>query len=171
VLKTGGTATIIAPYWSNPCAYGDPTHQWPPVTEWAPLYWNRDWRAANAPHAGYTCDFDTVTGFGFDSRIQIGAGQQQLAHVRHVEQARILARPIVLGDDPFILDRHVIARKRHHPCPARTVPAIQRQRVQRQVFDVFFGVLVSHLGNPRQNKAVLRRPQAPPRYCPLCRVT
>jgi SAM-dependent methyltransferase len=83
VLKTGGTATIIAPHWSNACAYGDPTHQWPPVTEWAALYWNAAWRASNAPHAGYTCDFDTVTGFGFDSRIQAWNQERQMFGLAH----------------------------------------------------------------------------------------
>ena len=32
-----------------------------------------------------------------------------------VEQPGILARPQMLGDDAFILDRHLIARERHHP--------------------------------------------------------
>ena len=83
VLVPGGKATIIAPHWSNACAYGDPTHQWPPVTEWAALYWNQAWRAANAPHADYACDFDTVTGFGFDSRIQSWNQERQMFGLAH----------------------------------------------------------------------------------------
>ena len=43
------------------------------------------------------------------------AVDQQLAHVADVEQPRIFAGPEMLGDDPFILDRHLIARERHHP--------------------------------------------------------
>src|SRR5262245_40653975 len=58
VLIWGGTALIIVPHWTNACAYGDPTHQWPPMSEWAPLYWNKIWRDSNAPHTGFTCDFD-----------------------------------------------------------------------------------------------------------------
>jgi SAM-dependent methyltransferase len=66
ILKPKATALIITPAWSNERAYGDPTHQWPPVTSWTYLYLNKDWREGtptqkpNAPHTGYTCDFDAV---------------------------------------------------------------------------------------------------------------
>lgn len=67
VLKPGAKATIITPHWSNARAYGDPTHQWPAVSEWLYLYLNKDWRGANAPHTdkanwpqGYDCNFDAV---------------------------------------------------------------------------------------------------------------
>jgi SAM-dependent methyltransferase len=60
VLKPKATARIITPAWSNERAYGDPTHQWPPVTTWTYLYLNKDWRTVNAPHVDYTCDFDAV---------------------------------------------------------------------------------------------------------------
>ena len=100
----------------------------------------------------------------FDRRVQIGAGQQQLAHVADIEQARILARPVVFGDDapgrPGIVDRHVIARKRHHPRAAFPVPRIQRQRIKRQVFEmfvkIFWDIVVGHLRSSRQNTAVRR---------------
>jgi hypothetical protein len=65
VLKPGAQATIITPHWSNARAYGDPTHQWPAISEWFYLYLNRDWRSANAPHSdaenwapGYKCHFE-----------------------------------------------------------------------------------------------------------------
>jgi SAM-dependent methyltransferase len=57
ILKPKGKVTIITPHWSHERAYGDPTHQWPPVTGWLYLYLIRDWRANNAPHVGYTCNF------------------------------------------------------------------------------------------------------------------
>jgi len=66
VLKPGGKALIITPYWSHDCAYGDPTHAWPPISTWYVLYLNQAWRGVNAPHVGYTCDFDWTTGFGMD---------------------------------------------------------------------------------------------------------
>lgn len=69
VLKVGGTATIIVPHWTNACAYGDPTHQWPPMSEWWPFYLNQPWRKANAPHTDYRCHFDFVTAFSFDERV------------------------------------------------------------------------------------------------------
>ena len=69
VLKPGGQATIITPHWSNDCAYGDPTHQWPPVSEWSFMYLNKAWRDANAPHVEYVCDFDFTYGYGVDQSI------------------------------------------------------------------------------------------------------
>ncbi|MEI6478506.1 MAG: methyltransferase domain-containing protein [bacterium] len=62
VMKKGAQARIVVPHWSNACAYGDPTHQWPPMSEWAVYYLNKAWRDANAPHAPLTCDFDFVVG-------------------------------------------------------------------------------------------------------------
>lgn len=66
VLKKGAQARIITPHWSNACAYGDPTHQWPPMSEWAVYYLNKDWRDVNAPHAPLECDFDFVIGGSWD---------------------------------------------------------------------------------------------------------
>lgn len=64
VLKPGGTAQIVVPHWNSHRAYGDLTHQWPPVSEMWFFYLNKDWRAANAPHNGaYTCDFDASWGY------------------------------------------------------------------------------------------------------------
>jgi hypothetical protein len=57
VMATGASATLITPHWSHECAYGDPTHEWPPVTSWTYHYLNRAWREAHAAHVGYTCDF------------------------------------------------------------------------------------------------------------------
>lgn len=65
VLKKGGTATIITPHWASTRAYGDLTHQWPPVCEMWFFYLDKDWRAVNAPHNdGYTCDFAATWGYG-----------------------------------------------------------------------------------------------------------
>lgn len=61
VLKPGAKTTIIVPHWNSSRAYGDLTHQWPPVSEFWFYYLNKDWRAVNAPHNDfYTCDFDIV---------------------------------------------------------------------------------------------------------------
>jgi SAM-dependent methyltransferase len=74
VLVPGGTCSLIAPHWASCRAYGDLTHQWPPVSEFWFYYLNKDWRLgteankfkdANAPHNdGYTCDFDAQWGYG-----------------------------------------------------------------------------------------------------------
>ena len=71
VLVPNGTAQIIVPHWASCRAYGDPTHQWPPVSEFAFYYIKKDWRMANAPHSdisinpqGFTCDLEAVWGNG-----------------------------------------------------------------------------------------------------------
>jgi ubiquinone/menaquinone biosynthesis C-methylase UbiE len=65
ILKPGGTCLLIVPHWCSSRAYGDPTHQWPPVSEMAWFYLNKKWRLEQAPHTdkkhwpeGYDCDFD-----------------------------------------------------------------------------------------------------------------
>jgi hypothetical protein len=70
VLVPGGTCTIIVPHWASNRAYGDPTHQWPPVSEFWFFYLNKDWRAVNAPHTdaqhwpqGYACHFAATWGY------------------------------------------------------------------------------------------------------------
>jgi len=62
VLKKDAKATIIVPAWNNERAYGDPTHQWPPVVGFAFYYLDKGWREVNAPHCGYTCDFGFIGG-------------------------------------------------------------------------------------------------------------
>lgn len=69
VLKVGATAQIIVPHWSHACAYGDPTHQWPPMSEWYPLYLNKVWRDGNAPHTAFDCDFDWTVAGSWDGRL------------------------------------------------------------------------------------------------------
>ena len=61
--KTEPKATIVTPHWAAARAYGDPTHVWPPVSEYTYLYWNEAWRKLNGPHLDMlTCDFETPPG-------------------------------------------------------------------------------------------------------------
>lgn len=63
VLKPGAKATIVTPHWASARAYGDLTHQWPPVTSWWYFYLNKEWRTREAPHnTAYRCDFDNGWG-------------------------------------------------------------------------------------------------------------
>lgn len=71
VLKPGGRALIITPDWTHASAYGDPTHQWPPMSSWYPLYLNTEWRDVNAPHVGYTCNFNWVAGTSWDAWLNV----------------------------------------------------------------------------------------------------
>lgn len=70
ILVPGGACQIIVPHWNSNRAYGDPTHQWPPVSEMWFYYLNRDWRKQNAPHTdhehnpnGFDCHFDATWGY------------------------------------------------------------------------------------------------------------
>ena len=87
VLAVGAKATIIVPHWSNTCAYGDPTHQWPPMSEWFALYLDVNWRATNAPHTGYTCDFEYVVGFSFDERVMPWNDERRMFGLAHYQNA------------------------------------------------------------------------------------
>lgn len=69
VMKPKATATIVTPNWSHARAYGDPTHQWPPMSAWYPLYLNKEWRSTQAPHVGFTCDFDHGIAGAWDGRL------------------------------------------------------------------------------------------------------
>jgi SAM-dependent methyltransferase len=76
VMKPGATATIIVPYWGSSRAYGDPTHQWPPIGEYFFSYLNKGWRDTEAPHTdaenwegGYSCDFEATWGYGMHPSI------------------------------------------------------------------------------------------------------
>lgn len=70
VLVPGGTCQIIVPHWNSCRAYGDPTHMWPPVSEFWFYYLSKDWRKDNAPHddiqwspKGFNCHFDATWGY------------------------------------------------------------------------------------------------------------
>lgn len=64
VLVPGGTCQIIVPHWASCRAYGDLTHQWPPVSEFWWMYLNKEWREQNAPHNDrYTCHFGATWGY------------------------------------------------------------------------------------------------------------
>lgn len=71
VMKVGAQAQIVTPSWSHSCAYGDPTHAWPPMSEWYPLYLHKSWRDSQAPHVGYTCDFDWMIAGAWDEWLNI----------------------------------------------------------------------------------------------------
>lgn len=96
VMKFGATATILGPHWSNDCAYGDPTHKWPPLSTWTHLYWSKAWRDVNAPHSAYTCDFDCPTiGYSFDSSPILNlTGRNQEFQQHHCNHSRNAMRDI-----------------------------------------------------------------------------
>jgi len=47
ILKLDATMRIFVPSWKSERAYGDMTHEWPPVTSMFFYYLNKSWREAN----------------------------------------------------------------------------------------------------------------------------
>ena len=94
VMKPGAKCTLIVPHWGSCRAYGDPTHQWPPMGEFWFYYLKQEWRDGNAPHAdaknwpqGYACDFDCTWGFGLSPAIQARNAEFQQFAVNHYREA------------------------------------------------------------------------------------
>lgn len=70
VLAPGGKATVITPHWASCRAYGDLTHQWPPVSEFWFYYLSKSWREGNAPHNDeYRCDFAATWGYSLNQAL------------------------------------------------------------------------------------------------------
>jgi hypothetical protein len=76
VMKKGAKCTLIAPHWASNRAYGDPTHQWPPISEMFFYYLSKEWRKTQAPHTdkefnknGYTCDFEATWGYSMNQAL------------------------------------------------------------------------------------------------------
>jgi hypothetical protein len=68
--RLAGKAQIITPHWASNRAYGDLTHQWPPVSEMWFYYLDKNWRETNAPHNDfYKCDFLATWGYSLNPSI------------------------------------------------------------------------------------------------------
>src|SRR5690606_23586230 len=80
------------------------------------------------------------------------AGDEELPHVRDVEQSCTRAGPFVLGDDALELYGHRIAGERHHAPAAGAVPGVERQQLE---------ILVAHRGIPRHGRRCPRRTSSP----------
>ncbi len=92
VLKPGAKAQFVTPYWGSCRAYGDITHEWPPIGEMSYHYLDKEWRRTQAPHDDfYTCDFP-VTGCGY------APGQHLLGRTPEFVQAAIRDQKEGAGD-------------------------------------------------------------------------
>lgn len=94
VLKPGCKATVITPHWSSCRAYGDPTHQWPPVSEFLWYYLKRDWRLQNAPHCdekhlqgGFNCNFEVTWGFSLEPGVAARNQEYQQMAMTYYKEA------------------------------------------------------------------------------------
>jgi len=70
ILIPEGKFEMVVPHWASNRAYGDPTHQWPPISEMWFYYLKKDWRESQAPHTdikynpqGYSCNFEATWGY------------------------------------------------------------------------------------------------------------
>lgn len=102
VMVPGGKAQIITPYWGSCRAYGDPTHKWPPISEFWFYYLSKEWRmgdkekkiAGNAPHTdatylkgGFACDFDATWGYSLHPAVQLRNQESQQFMVQFYKEA------------------------------------------------------------------------------------
>jgi len=97
VLALGSKCTIIVPHWASCRAYGDLTHQWPPVSEFWFYYLSAPWRTANAPHNdAYTCHFEATWGYALRGDIvSRNVEFQQFALANYKEVAQDLIATLV----------------------------------------------------------------------------
>ena len=96
ILVPGGKMTVITPHWASNRAYGDPTHQWPPVSEMFFFYLLREWRLKEAPHTdvshwkdGFNCDFEATGGYNVHPSLVVkNSDYQQFALANYKEAAQ-----------------------------------------------------------------------------------
>jgi hypothetical protein len=88
VMIPGAKATIIVPHWASCRAYGDMTHEWPPVSEFWFYYLDKEWRAANAPHNDfYTCNFHSSWGYNLHGDLGVRNQEMQAFAANNYKEA------------------------------------------------------------------------------------
>ena len=93
ILVPGGKCSIVVPHWASCRAYGDPTHQWPPVSEFWFYYLSREWRTANAPHTdaehlkgGFSCDLHVGWGYSLRDDVLVRAQEYQQFAIQNYKE-------------------------------------------------------------------------------------
>lgn len=94
ILVPGGSCQIVTPHWASSRAYGDPTHQWPPVSEFWFYYLSQEWRTTNAPHTdkkhlagGYACDFEATWGYSLRPDLNLMHDERRQFAVQNYKEA------------------------------------------------------------------------------------
>ena len=94
VMQPGASASVITPYWCSNRAYGDFTHQWPPVSEMWFYYLNKKWRSENAPDNdieynpdGYSCNFECTWGYTLHPEFQSKNQERQTFAIQFYKDA------------------------------------------------------------------------------------
>jgi SAM-dependent methyltransferase len=85
ILIPGGRCEIVTPHWASCRAYGDPTHVWPPVSEFWFYYLSREWRETQAPHTdikynpqGFICNFEASWGYSLRQELMLKNQEYQM---------------------------------------------------------------------------------------------
>lgn len=94
VMQKDATCQVIIPHWASCRAYGDPTHQWPPISEFWFYYLSKEWRDKNAPHTdiknwdkGLDCNFEVTWGYSLHSLLATRATDYQQHAVQFFKEA------------------------------------------------------------------------------------
>lgn len=94
VMRQDAKCSLVAPHWSSCRAYGDPTHQWPPISEFYFFYLNRQWREQNAPHTdiannpqGFDCNFDATWGYSLEPGVAMRNQEYQQYAMVYLKEA------------------------------------------------------------------------------------
>ena len=87
VMKVGAKAAIVVPHWASTRAYGDLTHQWPPVVEMFWYYLDANWLRANAPHVPLKCNFQATWGYSIHPTWQVKNQEAQMFAITHYREA------------------------------------------------------------------------------------
>lgn len=75
ILKTEGKINIIAPYYKNERAFGDPTHC-RYIGDLSFLYWSKQWREINKlSHYGINCNFDAKLSYYVDNDLALRSSE------------------------------------------------------------------------------------------------
>jgi len=90
IMKNEGVMQIVVPSWKSERAYGDMTHEWPPVTAMSFFYLNKKWREDNKLTYGdynLKCNFEPQAGAGplASAFSQKHESVQQFAAVHYLE--------------------------------------------------------------------------------------
>jgi SAM-dependent methyltransferase len=94
IMVPGAKFVMIVPHWASNRAYGDPTHQWPPVSEMWFYYLKSDWRLSQAPHTdikynpnGFNCNFEATWGYSLRQDLVIRNQEFQQNAIANYKEA------------------------------------------------------------------------------------
>lgn len=88
VLIPGGKCQVVFPHWASNRAYGDLTHQWPPMSEFWFYYLSKQWRDEYAPHNDfYACDFECTWGYSMNPAVSQRAQDYQQHAIQNFKDA------------------------------------------------------------------------------------